>query len=140
MTIGDLARRTATPASTIRYWEKAGVLPKPVRTSGQRRYGDDAIHRISVVRLAQACGFQLDETRRLLHGFEAAATPSRRWRELATEKRSEIDRHIARLQAMRRLVDWVLECRCGGLEECGRIASIVMGASARGPERLPGKV
>jgi DNA-binding transcriptional MerR regulator len=42
MTIGELASRSRVPASTIRYWERIGALPLPVRVSGQRRYGEDA--------------------------------------------------------------------------------------------------
>ena len=38
MTIGELAAESGMPASTIRYWERIGVLPKPARVSGQRRY------------------------------------------------------------------------------------------------------
>jgi len=126
MTIGELAGESGVPASTIRYWEKIGVLPKPARVSGQRRYSTDAVQRLAVLRLAQACGFSLDEMRHLLHGYGADVTPPRRWQELARRKRRELDEQIARLKAMRRVVDRVLECRCVELRECGRIASAVM--------------
>jgi hypothetical protein len=39
-----------------------------------------AINPLSVLRLAQACGFRLDEMRHLLHGFRPAVPLSRRWR------------------------------------------------------------
>jgi MerR family transcriptional regulator, redox-sensitive transcriptional activator SoxR len=126
MTIGELAVKSGTPASTIRYWERIGVLPKPVRISGQRRYSTDAIERLAVLRLAQACGFRLDEMRHLLHGFAAGVTPPRRWQELAHRKQHELDLQIARLKAMRRLVDRVLQCQCLEMPECGRIAAAVM--------------
>jgi hypothetical protein len=79
-----------------------------------------------VLRLAQACGFRLDEMRHLLHGFGHGIKPPRRWQELARKKQQELDRQIARLKAMRRLVDRVLECQCIELTECGRVASSVM--------------
>lgn len=63
MTIGELAIESGVPASTIRYWERIGVLPVPARISGQRRYLQDALHRLAVLRLAQACGFRLEEMR-----------------------------------------------------------------------------
>ena len=126
MTIGELAAKSGTPASTIRYWERIGVLPKPERVSGQRRYSADAVERLAVLRLAQACGFRLDEMRHLLHGFGAAVTPSRRWQELALRKQHELDVQIAQLKVMRRLVNRVLQCKCLQLPECGRIAAAVM--------------
>ena len=126
MTIGELAAESRTPASTIRYWEMLGVLPKPVRVSGQRRYSTDAVERLAVLRLAQACGFRLDEMRQLLNGFGVSVTPPRRWQELALRKQQELDAQIARLKAMQRLVARVLQCQCVALEECGRIAAAVM--------------
>src|SRR5262249_2013102 len=112
MTIGELAAESGIPASTIRYWERIGVLPKPARVSGQRRYAPDAIQRLAVLRLAQACGFRLAEMRHLLHGFGADVTPRSRWQELARGKQQELDEQIARLQAMRLAVDCVMQCRC----------------------------
>jgi DNA-binding transcriptional MerR regulator len=126
MTIGELATASGLPASTIRYWEKIGVLPKPIRAGGQRRYSADAVQRLAVLRLAQACGFRLDEMRHLLHGYGSGVTPPRRWRELARRKQRELDEQVAQLKTMRRVVDRVLECRCVDLAECGRIAASVM--------------
>lgn len=126
MTIGELAARSGVPASTIRYWERVRVLPKPVRASGQRRYPADALHQLAVIRLAQACGFSLDATRQLLHGFRSDIPASRRWQELAREKQAELDEQMDRLRAMRQVVDRVFQCRCVELSECGRIAASVM--------------
>lgn len=126
MTIGELAAESEIPASTIRYWERIGVLPKPAGVGGQRRYSADAVQRLAVLRLAQACGFRLDEMRHLLHGYGSGVTPARRWQELARRKKQELDDQIARLKAMRRVVDRVLQCQCVDLPECGRIAASVM--------------
>jgi MerR family redox-sensitive transcriptional activator SoxR len=129
MTIGELAAKSGLPASTIRYWERIGVLPRPMRSAGQRRYSGEAVQRLAVLRLAQACGFRLEEMRDLLHGFGPGVTPRLRWQKLARQKRQEIDGQIARLNAMRRLVDRVLECGCNDLSECGRIARSVLKAA-----------
>jgi MerR family transcriptional regulator, redox-sensitive transcriptional activator SoxR len=126
MTIGELAAEIGIPASTIRYWGRISVLPKAARVSGQRRYSPDAVHRLAVLRLAEACGFRLDEMRHQLHGFGTGVTPPRRWRELARRKQQELDEKIAQLNAMRRLADRVLQCQCVELAECGRIAASVM--------------
>lgn len=130
MTIGELEAETGIPASTIRYWERIGVLPKPPRVSGQRRYGPDAVHYLAVLRLAQACGFELDEMRHLLHGFRSSVPASRRWQELAQRKMRKLDEQMARLKAMRQLVERVLQCQCAELPQCGRIAASVMEGSA----------
>lgn len=115
VTIGQLTEESGIPASTIRYCERIGVLPKPARVSGQRRYAPDALHWLALHwlalhRLAQACGFRLDEMRQLLHGFGPGVRPPRRWQQLALRKQQELDDQIARLKAMRRVVDRVLHC------------------------------
>jgi MerR family transcriptional regulator, redox-sensitive transcriptional activator SoxR len=130
MTIGKLASESGVPASTIRYWERIGVLPKPARVSGQRRYASDAVDRLAVLRLAQMCGFRLDEMRHLLHGFRPGVLASKRWQQMAQQKQTELDAQIARLRAMRRLVERVRQCQCAELNECGRIAGSVMRAVA----------
>jgi MerR family redox-sensitive transcriptional activator SoxR len=123
MTIGDLAAESGVPASAIRYWERIGVLPKPARLSGQRRYPSDAVHRLALLRLAQSCGFRLDEIRHLVQGFDPGVSASRRWQELAGRKQLELDEQIARLEVMRRRVDRVLQCECIELSECARMAA-----------------
>ena len=131
MTIGQLSKRSAVPASTIRYWERIGVMPEPIRRSGQRRYPQEALQRLAVLRLAKMCGFHLEEMRQLVQGFRADVAPSSSWRELARKKQAEIDQQVARLVAMRRLVKSVRRCKCLNWTECGRVAASVLG---RGPK------
>lgn len=130
MMIGELEAETGVPSSTIRYWERIGVLPKPSRVNGQRRYGPDAVRYLAVLRLAQACGFHLDEMRHLLHGFHSSIPASRRWQELAQKKMWDLDQQMARLKAMRHLVDLVSHCQCADLPQCGRVAASVMKSAA----------
>jgi len=122
MTIGQLASTTRFPASTIRYYEKIGVLPCARRESGQRRYGADAIDKLGVLKLAQACGFTLNEMKLLLQGFHPDTTPPERWRILARQKMNELDRQMESLSLMRKLVERVAACKCIDLAECGRTA------------------
>lgn len=126
MTIGQLADGSGLPASTIRYWERVGVLPAPIRMSGQRRYARDVLHRLAVLRLAQACGLRLSEIRELVGWFRSDLAPSNRWRELARQKRIEIDEQIAKLQAMQQIVTRVMGCNRVDWNECGRLAASVL--------------
>jgi MerR family transcriptional regulator, redox-sensitive transcriptional activator SoxR len=131
MTIGKLAAQTGIPASTIRYYEKVGVLPRPERVSGKRRYSSEALDRLAVVRLAQACGFHIEEMRQLFRGFKAGVPASRRWHEVARKKDRELEEQAARLLAMRKVVKRVLQCHCVDFDEYGRIAASVMDVEPR---------
>jgi DNA-binding transcriptional MerR regulator len=123
MTIGQLSDKSGVPATTLRYWERIGVLPKTMRVSGQRRYQPEAVDLVAVLRLAKACGFSLVEMRRLLSGFRLETSASERWRTSIRDHQELLERQIAQLNAMQQLLQQVQQCQCADLIECGRIAS-----------------
>jgi DNA-binding transcriptional MerR regulator len=49
MPISDIARVFGLRTSAIRYYEQIGILPRPMRKNGRRRYDDSAIFRLAVV-------------------------------------------------------------------------------------------
>jgi MerR family transcriptional regulator, redox-sensitive transcriptional activator SoxR len=123
MRIGELARHADVRISTIRYWERRGILPPGARgVRGQRRYDAAALDRLAFVRLAQQGGLTLAEIRGLLHGFPAATTAPSRWRSVRAAKLAAIDDRIRALRAARRRLGATVSCRCADLDECGRRA------------------
>lgn len=65
--IGQLSNQTGCKVETIRYYEKAGLLPAPPRTAGGHRvYGGEHIQRLGFIRRSRELGFSLDEVRALL--------------------------------------------------------------------------
>jgi MerR family redox-sensitive transcriptional activator SoxR len=132
MTIGDLSKSTGLPSSTLRYWERVNVLPGAVRINGQRRYTTEAVNLVAILRLAQACGFSLEEMRRLLHGFKPGTSASERWRTAIRDQREVLRRKVRELNAMLRLLDQGEQCQCISLNDCGRMA---MKFSDRVPQR-----
>lgn len=67
MTIGGLARAAEVPISTVRYYERAGLLTTTRRSaSNYRLYTDEDAQRLRFIKAAQATGFSLDDVSRLL--------------------------------------------------------------------------
>lgn len=67
MRIGSVAHAAGVEVSTVRYYERRGLLAEPARTdSGYRQYEESAIERIRFVRHAQDLGFTLEEIEELL--------------------------------------------------------------------------
>jgi MerR family transcriptional regulator, copper efflux regulator len=65
--IGRLARRTGTSASTIRYYEEIGLLPRAHRQAGgQRSYGEEDIGRLTFIRRSRELGLSIEHVRALL--------------------------------------------------------------------------
>ena len=67
MKIGSVAEAAGVEVSTVRYYERRGLLAEPPRTdSGYRQYDESVIDRIRFVRQAQDLGFTLEEIEELL--------------------------------------------------------------------------
>ncbi|HXJ43502.1 MAG TPA: MerR family transcriptional regulator [Bryobacteraceae bacterium] len=115
MTIGEVARRTGLRTSAIRFYERAGLLPIPVRASGQRRYDASILDRIAVLERAKSCGLKLFEIGEL---FRDDGAYSVKWRRLAEKKISELNSATERIQAMRELLQ--RSCHCATETDCGR--------------------
>ena len=101
MKIGELASRTALNASAIRYYERCGLLAAPYRVSGQRRYSDDDVHRVLLIRFASDMGFTLGEIKLFLSGLRDKAPVGPRWRKLAHHKIKEVNEIIQRSRRLK---------------------------------------
>ncbi len=67
MRIGELAERAAIKVDTVRYYEKAGLLPLPPRRpNGYRDYGIAHLERLAFIRHCRALDMPLDDVRQLL--------------------------------------------------------------------------
>jgi DNA-binding transcriptional MerR regulator len=120
MTIGEVAKQAGLRASAIRYYEKAGLLPRPARTSGRRQYDQGILELLAVLEHAKACGFTLTETRHLFGGFRNERPVSERWRTLARDKIVELDALAGRIAEMRGLLERIQGCQCLDVHQCGR--------------------
>ena len=103
MRIGELARRTAIPSKTIRYYESIGLMPDPPRTSGgYRDYEPTAERRLSFIRAAQSVGLTLGEIREILAFRDRGERPCEHVRSLIEQHAADLSQRIAALEAMRR--------------------------------------
>ena len=101
MRISELAERAGVAPSTVRYYERIGLVPMPARTSsGYRSYDDDAAARLLFVTRAKRIGLTLEQIAALLpvwDGVHCTATHEQISQLVAT-KRTEVLEHIFELQ------------------------------------------
>jgi DNA-binding transcriptional MerR regulator len=131
LTIGQLARETGVPDSTIRFWERKGLLAPTLRQGGQRRYALSAIATVAMLRLCQETGFTLADIRRLRD--ERAVTP-RSWRRLVQEKLADVERQITSLDHARELLTHALRCRHDDILACPSFQEWFAGYLGTGPQ------
>ena len=106
MTIGDMARRARVATSTIRYYERRGLLNPDARQSGQRRYQAGTLRRLVFIGMMQDMGLTLDEVSAILDAATAAE-----WKPIAGERLAALDDQIAQLRRSRALLAAALHCR-----------------------------
>lgn len=125
--IGELAARSGVSRDTIRFYEREGLLPRPLRTPALYRiYTAEDEGRLRFIRQAQALGLTLDDIRELVHQ-QQLRTPGecRRVATLLRERIEAIDRKLAELRAFRRQLALSLEqCEKADGEACPVVLSL----------------
>ncbi|MBN2909332.1 MerR family transcriptional regulator [Polycladomyces sp. WAk] len=117
LTIGQIARKAKVNTSTIRYYESIGLLPKPKRVNGQRRYSGEILNRIRFIKICQQAGFRVREIYSLLEGFEEVS-PSERWRTMAAIKCAELKEKKKQIDTMICILEKGLKCHCLTWADC----------------------
>ncbi len=137
MKIGELATATGTPVETIRYYEREGLLPAPVRTDANYRVYE-AIHaqRLQFVRYCRSLDMTLQEIRALL-AFQDAPEDN------CADVNALLDEHIGhvaeRIRELRQLEKQLklLRAQCQGVQDaahCGILQGLSAGMAAPGTD------
>lgn len=121
MSIGEVARRSGVAATAIRYYESLGLLPRPPRAGGKRRYDESVLDWLALIALAREAGFTMREVKQLVTGFAPGTPPAARWHALAARKLAEVDAIVARAERMRAVLTQALACGCLRIEDCGQL-------------------
>lgn len=111
LTIGVVAQAAGVATTTLRYYEREGLLsPTDRNRAGYRLYDDEAVQRLEFIRAAQAVGFTLDDIRALLQLNGDA--PCKRVQPLIERRLAEVDGKLADLTRVRStLADALERCR-----------------------------
>ena len=131
MRIGELAQQANCQTETIRYYEKAGLLPSPVRhANGYRAYGAAHLERLAFIRHCRALDISLADVKRLLM---FVACPRANCGDINHLIDEQLARVRAQLQSMRALEKQltVLRDRCNAGQaaaKCGILHELVAAA------------
>ncbi|MFF5235034.1 redox-sensitive transcriptional activator SoxR [Dactylosporangium sp. NPDC000521] len=117
--IGDVSRRTGVPASTLRFYERQGLIRSHRTAGNQRRYDDVALRRVAFVRASQRVGIGLAQIREVLAFLPEDAPPTRQFWQRASQCWGEvIDQQIARLERERAHFSACTGCGCLSFGAC----------------------
>lgn len=111
MTIGQIAGQADLATSTLRFYEREGLIRPTERSkAGYRLYAADAVKRLRFIRAGQAIGFALNDIKALLVLDEE--TSCRQVQTLIAQRLAEVDAKLANLKRVRStLSDALSRCR-----------------------------
>lgn len=127
MKIGELARVANCSAETIRYYEKAGLLPPPARNDNNyRQYTSAHVERLRLIRNCRNLDMTHEEIRTLLRALDSAAQDCEPVNRLLDEHIEHVDARIRELSQLRsQLVTLRERCAEGrDIEHCGIITGL----------------
>lgn len=115
MRIGELAAATGTETQNIRYYEREGLIPNPVRgANGYRSYGKLHLERLAFIRHCRAMDMSLSDIRTLLHFLEHPREDCSDVDRLVEQQLGRVKARLMSLRALeRQLVALRSQCAAG---------------------------
>jgi len=105
MTISRLARQAGVPSSTIRYYERIGLVEPEQRSQGNYRlYSDDSLRRVKFIRAAQTIGFTLDDVKALLADERGGSPTCGSVQTLIEDRLADVEQRLKDLRYVRRVL------------------------------------
>lgn len=119
LTIGQLAQKVEVPTSTLRYYEREGLLQADRRSEGNYRlYSSSSVERLRFIRAAQSTGFTLTDIRALLSFRDGKVAPCREVRKLIELRLGRVEERLAELRQFRKVLkDFAQSCKAAEEED-----------------------
>jgi len=138
LNVGEVAKRSGLPVSTIHFWESKGLIRSERSESNQRRFARSELRRIAVIKIGQRAGISLAEIRDVLDTLPAdRAIGAHNWAALSRRWKRDLDERIARLTALRDQLGQCIGCGCLSLDKCWlRNPNDELAAQGPGPRLL----
>ncbi len=120
LTRGVVAKLTGCNIETMRYYERAGLMPDPARSEGGHRiYSDDQVRRLMFIRRCRELGFRVEQVRELLRLVDGGDYTCAEVRVITIDHLDDVGRKIADLRKIQTtLRDMAAECDGGDVPEC----------------------
>jgi MerR family mercuric resistance operon transcriptional regulator len=126
LTIGQLARAAAVPTSTVRFYERAGLL-KPAARSGSnyRVYSKQSLERLQFIRSAQAVGLSLEDIAGMLEAAHGSSEPCAAVVALAERRLAEVRQKLEHLKTVERTLAKAVKGCCTDADGlCNRVTHL----------------
>lgn len=116
-TISQVAHAADIPTTTVRYYERVGLVEPEDRSAGNYRlYSGESLRKLKFIRAAQAIGFTLDDVKALLSTPKNTAASCREVQSLIENRLAEVDQRLKDLRHVQRVLNMSLQ-KCRDMEQ-----------------------
>jgi MerR family mercuric resistance operon transcriptional regulator len=123
LTIGQLAKAAQVPTSTVRFYERRGLIGADARTTANyRTFTPQTLERLRFIRAAQASGFSLKDVREMLGLAHFDEPPCEEVARLIEHRLSDVRQRVKELRRVEKALATALQSCCkGGPDWCTKI-------------------
>lgn len=117
--IGELAEQAGVTVKTVRYYSDSGLLPEAARSAGgHRRYGEDALERLRMIRALRTLDLPVPDVGRVLDAEGALE-------DVVADRLRDIGSHLAALRWREAALRLIQDCEPGERAERLRLVGAV---------------
>lgn len=109
MKIGEVAKKTGLTEYTLRFYEKAGLLPDIAKRSGIRDYGPRDIEALSVIECLKKSGMSLADICQFMRWCAAGDKTIRQRRDMFTERRRATLAEMQQLKKTLKIIEFKID-------------------------------
>lgn len=124
MDIAVVSKESGLAPSTLRYYEKIGLIRSIGRNGLRRQYSPNILNKLNIISLGRAAGLSLEEIASMFDVDDELAIN----RNLLTQKVEEIDEQIKRLAIVRDNLNHVANCPQSSHLECPSFQKLMKSA------------
>ena len=121
-TISQLAKAVGVPVTTIRYYERIGLVQPEGRSDGNYRlYGERSLEKLKFIKSAQSMGFTLENVKVLLAEKNGKKPACGDVKELITERLDDVEKQLEDLKRVQIALKAALKkcCKQNEADCCG---------------------
>ena len=126
--IGEVATRTGIAASTLRYYDKEGLLPAVERTSGGIRvFSDSDLEQLKIIECLKKTGMSIKDIKRFIDWCQAGDEACTHRQAMFHERRDAVRAQMVELQRTLDTIEY----------KCWYYDTAVAAGDAEAPQRIP---
>lgn len=119
LSVGVIAKRSGVAISAIHFYESKGLIKSQRNAGNQRRYKQDVLRRIAVIKAAQKVGISLKDIMKSFQSLPNERTPTKRdWDKLSRTWKKSLDERIQLLAQLRDDLSECIGCGCLSITDC----------------------